>query len=315
MLSVYKERIGANHEITEICQHICRDFKLGNFLDYKVTLVGYEDFNFALDTNKGRYFVKIFNKDRTDEECHRIVGVLEKALEARVSTPKLFKSNQGRLYQQNKLRICVMQYISGKDIFSLQTELGKDDIRYLAKQASLINSIDIKPKPIYDSWAITNFPSEFKQKGDKLKPEDLRLVKPLLSAYRNLRIRTLPHCFVHGDIIKTNVMKDEKGKLWIIDFSCANYYPRIQELAVLACDLFFDKNSSEQSNNNLEIALKEYQKIVKLTDRELNSLPAYIKLAHAMHLLRANYEKVANGTTSRENEYYLQLGRAGLRRS
>jgi len=155
MLSVYKERIGANYEITEICQHICRDFKLGNFLDYKVTLVGYEDFNFALDTGKGKYFVKIFNKDRTNEDCHRIVGVLEKALEARVSTPKLFKSNQGHLYQQNKLRICVMQYISGKDLFSLQTELGAEEIRYLAKQASLINSLDLKPKQIYDSWAFS----------------------------------------------------------------------------------------------------------------------------------------------------------------
>jgi len=158
-----------------------------------------------------------------------------------------------------------------------------------------------------------HFPLEFKQKGDRLGSEDLRLVKPLLSVYRNLHIKTLPHCFVHGDIIRTNVMKDEKGKLWIIDFSCANYYPRIQELAVLACDLFFDKNSSEQSNSNLEIALKEYQKRIKLTNREIRSLPTYIKLAHAMHVLRANYEKVANCNSSEENEHYLQLGRAGLK--
>jgi len=83
-------------------------------------------------------------------------------------------------------------------------------------------------------------------------------------------------------------------------------------LAVLACNLFFNAKSKEESENNLNIALEEYQKRIPLTDKELVTLPTYIKLAHAMHILCANYEEVAKNNVSEENEYWLQQGRAGL---
>jgi len=51
------------------------------------------------------------------------------------------------------------------------------------------------------------------------------LVQPLVKEFENLGIEELPHCFVHGDIITTNVMRDSTDQLWIIDFSVSNYYP------------------------------------------------------------------------------------------
>jgi Ser/Thr protein kinase RdoA (MazF antagonist) len=83
-------------------------------------------------------------------------------------------------------------------------------------------------------------------------------------------------------------------------------------LAVLACNLFFNEKSRAESENNLRIMLNEYQKTITLTAKELDSLPTYIKLAHAMHLLCANYEKVVNKNNLQENEYWLEQGRAGL---
>lgn len=32
-----------------------------------------------------------------------------------------------------------------------------------------------------------------------------------------------------------------------------------------------------------------------------------------MHVLRANYEKVVNGNNTGENEYFLKIGRLGLK--
>ena len=142
--------------------------------------------------------------------------------------------------------------------------------------------------------------------------EDLVLIKPLISKFEELNIERLPHCFVHGDIISTNVIK-AKNKLWIIDFAVSNYYPRIQELAVLSCNLFFDEESKKNSTENLKIALKEYQEIVSLTQNEIKALPTYIELAHGMHLLSANYEKVKNNNQTKENEYWINQGRIGLK--
>ena len=119
---------------------------------------------------------------------------------------------------------------------------------------------------------------------------------------------------MHGDIIRTNVIKDKKGKMWILDFSVSNYYPRIQEMAVMACDILYDRKIGKKSNSNLKIALEEYQKTSKLTRREIDVLPNYIRLAHAMHVLCATYEKKMNFNKSKENEYFLKIGRLGLKR-
>jgi len=317
MESVFKQRIGFNGDLKEISKIICRDFNLGKFIDCKIILIGYEDFNFSLKSTNGKFFVKVFSNKRTLDDCKRNVDIVVKSIEAGISVPKLYKSEQGYLHilnsNQSTLRLCVMDFIDGKDFFTSKATITQQDILSLAHQACLINSINIKPPKIYDSWAITNFPLEFKKKSQYLEEEYLELIKPLFEEFQKLKIETLPHCFVHGDILRTNTLKDKNNKIWIVDFSVSNYCPRIQELAVLASDILFNKDNKEESEQNLKDALEEYQKTIRLTPRELESLPDYIKLAHVMHVLRATYEKKVNDNNTEENEYFLSIGKSGLR--
>lgn len=311
----FYKRIGYEGTIDDISLVICKDFNLGEFVSNKLIEMGYEDFNFILETTEGKYFIKIFSNFRNDNNCQRYVDVMLKVNEAGVTFPRLFKSVQGHLHitriNNTKIRFCVMEYIDGDNFFSFKRKPNSEEIRYLAHQTALINSIDIKPEFVYDSWAIVNFPKEYEKIGKYLLPEDKKMIKPLIKDFENMKIHELPHCFVHGDIIATNIMKGKK--IWIIDIAVSNYYPRIQELAVLACNLLFNETSKEESEKNLKIALEEYQKIIKLTPRELDSLPTYIKLAHAMHILQANYEKIIKKNDLEENEYWLQQGRSGLK--
>lgn len=317
MESIFRKRIGFDGDLKRISKDICRDFNLGDFLDCKVILIGYEDFNFFLRTANGKFFVKIFSNERTIDDCKRNVDIIVKSLEAGISVPKLYRSKEGYLHlleiDRVILRICVMDFVDGEDFFTSKALVRKEDIVSLAHQAALINSINIKPSKIYDSWATYNFLLEFKEKGQYLEKEDFDVIKPLGEKFNNLKIETLPHCFVHGDIIRTNVIKDKNDKIWIVDFSASNYYPRIQELAVLACDFLFSRDSKKESEENLKIALEKYQKTIKLTQRELESLPTYIELAHAMHVLRANYDKKVRNNNSEENNYFLNIGKSGLR--
>lgn len=310
------QRINYKGKIDDISLAICKDFQIGDFISNKLVPIGYEDFNFTLKTTRGRYFVKIFSNFRTDNDCRRYVEVMLRAIETEVSFPKLFKSKQNHLYttivNNANLRICVMEYIDGESYYFLKQKPNMGEIKTLAHQAALINSIEIKPKFIYDQWAIVNFLNEFQKKGKHLSQQDLKIIEPLVKKFKDIDIGKLPHCFVHGDIIVTNVMKDKNGKIWIIDFAVSNYYPRIQELAVLACNMLFDENDKSKSENNLKIALEEYQKTITLTSKELEVLSIYVKLAHAMHLLSANYEKTVKKNNSEENEYWLNQGRSGL---
>jgi Ser/Thr protein kinase RdoA (MazF antagonist) len=315
----FKERIKYNGNIKDISLQICKDFNLGIFKANKIVLVGYEDFNYILTTSKGKFFVKIFASFRTNDDCLRYLEIMEKAIAAKVATPKLIKSKNGYLsiikVNNIKLRLVVFDYIDGNNFYKLNKKLNPAEIKFVARQSALINSIKLKPEPIYDNWAIVNFLKQYNKSAKYLSKEDLVLVKPLVSKFNELNVDKLPKAFVHGDIISTNLMKDKKGKLWIIDFSVSNYYPRIQELAVLACNLFFDIKNKKKSENNFKLALKEYTKILSLTKAELKALPDYIELAHGMHVLCANYEKVKNNNHSKENEYWINEGRCGLKQS
>jgi Ser/Thr protein kinase RdoA (MazF antagonist) len=276
MEKVYQERIGYDGDVGEISRMVCENFNLGDFVEDRIITSGYEDFNLFVKTTKGSYVAKIFADFRDLDDCKRYVNIMLGALEAKVRHPRLYKSNQGHLHVgrigNSKLRLCVMDFVDGEDLSTSGYSLNENDIRLLAEQASLINSIDLRPRYVYDSWAIVNFIPEFERIREYLDSEDLELIEPLVDKFRDIDVSKLPHCFVHGDIITTNVIRDKNEDLWIIDFAVSNYYPRLQEIAVLACNLFFDERDKKKSEQNLETALDEYQKKSPLSDKELNLL-------------------------------------------
>lgn len=315
MRNNFAKRIGFHGKLKQVSSVVCRDFELGGFVSNKLVAVGYEDFNFILKTSNGTFFVKVFAEFRTLTDCKRYVGIIKAALSNGVQTPRLLRSTEGYLRVSNvrgkRLRFIVMDFVEGKTLLELNGVINQNQIRFLARQMALINTIQSKPKFVYDSFAITNFLKEFQKATRFLTAGDSKLVAPLVNEFKKLKIEKLPHCLVHGDLIKTNIIKDKNGALWIVDFACSNYSPRIQELAVLACNILFDSKSKAKTMQNLEIALNEYQKTISLTPPERQALPSYIRLAHAMHIIGATNAKRL-GKDSKENRYWLEQGRNGL---
>lgn len=312
----FQKRINYKGDLNSVLSKVCQEFKIGQYKAYRVVPIGYEDLNLIVKTNKGKFFVKIFATFRDDKECQRYIKIMETMIASGVSYPRLYQTPQGPLYFYNKDsytdKLCVMEHIEGKSYFQLHSNPNQEEMGFIIKQAALINNTDLKPYPVYDSWAIVNFLKEFQTKGKHLSKEDNGLIYPYIKLFPTLDLDNLPHCFVHGDITKTNTMRSNQGKIYILDFAVANWYPRIQELAVLLCDLFFDENNLNDFLKVYQSALKSYQQYIPLTPQETKILPVYLQLAHAMHLLRANYEKVVNKNTSEENEYFFDIGKKGL---
>lgn len=146
-----------------------------------------------------------------------------------------------------------------------------------------------------------------------ISSEDLQLVEQAMTHYETIPIDDLPHCFVHGDFTKTNVLKGDDGKMYILDFSVANWYPRIQELAVIAANLLHDGDPTSSLQETCHQVADEYSLFNPLTDNERQHLPAYTLAGIAMEFMGAHQEKHLNGNDTEETEYWLNLGREGLK--
>ncbi|KKW28655.1 MAG: scyllo-inosamine-4-phosphate amidinotransferase [Parcubacteria group bacterium GW2011_GWB1_52_7] len=312
----FQKRIRFKGDIKPLLIRVCRDYQLGGCISYRVVPVGYEDFNLMVKTHGGKYFVKLFASYRGRENCIRYINIIRRVIFAGVYHPKLYKVSQGFLYETTldkvAVRLCVMEWIEGESLYDKQSKVTKNETKFLIRQAALINQIRLKPSFVYDSWAICNFLKEYKKKKQFLSKSDNSVISRLSLEFAKLQLKKLPHALVHGDILKTNVLKDKRGRIFIIDFSVANNYPRIQELAVLLCSVLFDEKHSRRMIWERVGALREYQKYIKLSDYEVKSFSLYCDVAHAMHVLQATFERKMNKNFSKENTYWLKLGRIGL---
>lgn len=313
--SVYN-RIDYKGPIEIVLTNVCKDFDLGIYISFELVPFGYEDFNLILKTDRGRFFVKIFGSFRNKQECKQYVHIMELVYKNGANYPFLYSANKKHLYKLNidktTTSLVVQEFIDGKNFIELGIKPTQKEKEFIITQAALINKLDFKPIPVYDSWATVNFENEFKTKGHYLKNFKDE-VKKLLKYFKKISINTLPHCFVHGDMIASNIMRNKNGKIYVLDFAVSNYYPRIVELASLICFNFFDPDNPESLKETFNFTVKTYQSIIPLKKAELDLLPLFIKTSFAMYLIRASYEKVVNGNNTEENNYWLKVGTAGLK--
>ncbi len=310
----FTKRIGLNTDLENISAQICAKYGLGDFVSNKIIEIGYEDFNYYLTTTKGQYCVKIFSKARSSQDVDNYLARIRAVASSEVSSPKPLMVDGDivlRLdYENNHYDICVFEFIDGKNYFEMNQKPSQEVIKELARQTTLINQLDIKPEFIYDTWAIINFEPEYAKKRAYLPEKYQVAFDQLLAEFKSLDLDKLPHGFVHGDIISTNVMLDKNQKIWILDFAVSNYLPRIIDLAVTSCNMCLDQNSEENTRANISTLLQEYDKYAPLTDYEKQSFRTFFKLANAMHIMSTLY-LIATEGDSEENQYWLSEGEAG----
>ena len=311
----FKNRINLNTDLNIISKQVCKDYGLGEYISDTIITVGYEDFNYILETTKGKYCIKIFNKERTDEDCKNYIDRIELASKTDINTPRLYKANNESecIVEVDgiKYRLCVFEYINGSSFFDLGIIPNEDEIKEIIRQMAIIHKQQLNSEFIYDKWAIVNFIEEFEDKKTYLNEDDHKKLSDVLNKFKNIDMKNLPHAFTHGDIISTNVMKDNNGKLWIIDFAVSNYLPRIVDLAVSSCNLCLNPDNIEETKRKTNMILREYEKYNKLTDYEKEVFPIFFDIANAMGILQISY-LASKGEASAEDRFWYNESKKGL---
>lgn len=310
------ERINNITDIDFISKKICKDYRLGEFMSYQLIDIGYEDFNYILNTNNNKYVVKIFNTDRDEITCKRLINILVKSMENGIPVPKIFKQNNKYIYEidikDTLLRLFVMEFIDGKNFWELNKELDNQELEEVAKIASKINSIDYGiNETFYDEWTVTNLKEEYSKKKHSLSSEDNTIISKIVDEFNLINFEEMKHSYIHGDIIKANLILNENAKIYIIDFSAFNYLPRIIEISAILLGLCLtnDKNSTIEKIN---VFLNYYNKYNLLYDNEIKALPIILKALASMYIIQTSYIKSTSGDYL-ENDYWFEEGQKFLK--
>lgn len=317
MSSSFHSRLDFDGDFDALITQVAADFELGQVKGHSVVEVGFEDLNIRLTTEQGEYLAKIFSKKRDSDEIIRNVENMEQAVRAGVNHPDLLFYNGKALYTNpaSGLKLVIMKFISGKTFYDLSTTPDKNDLALIVAEAVKINAIDYDPPYLFDSWAIPNMHQMFEKTNDHLSDEGRMLVEKAFAYFDVIPFDQLPKCFVHGDLIKTNLIKGDDDKIYVVDFSVANTYPRIQELAVMAANLLFDEKneSTKPLKDRVKMVVEAYEVAGgTLTDLEKENVFNYALPGAAMEYMGSVNERVV-GDTSDEIVYWEKLGLNSLR--
>lgn len=315
-MNSFESRINLNVPLDTLSKVVCKNYKLGDFVDNNLIEIGYEDYNYILSTKKGKFVVKVFSNFRADDDCQNLADRATVPSENGFSSPKIYKANGKNLFKtkinDTDFRLLVMEYIDGKDFYSLGILPNLEELKIIGQQLAKLNKIQFKPPFIYDRWAIVNFAKEYELNKGLLNKEDNKKINEIVKQLNSCDFSKLKYGFVHGDIIETNVMKDSHGKLYYIDFSVSNYLPRIVDLAITICDLCLDLNNMKLSKIRTQTFVEAYESIDKLSEYEKECLNIFIKAHQATTILNATREKIIEKNDSEENNTFLEKGKIGL---
>ena len=307
------KRLRGDTRLPELLDYATRSCDLGRCLSYSVFAVGYEDCNIDVLADGGRVVVKVFGAHRSAGVGERTVSVIERVTAAGVAHPRLRTDDVGRALHVDPVsghEFIVMDHVSGQNFYELGRPPDRVELRLIVEQAALIHSIDHAPPPVFDPWAIPNLGPLVRQVAGHVDPADLALVRRAVQAMERVDVTSLPRTLIHGDMTKGNLIRTDEGKIAVLDFSVANWHPRIQELAVEAANLLHGDGMPLLQRARLLVDL--YQEHHALSPTERQAMDAYAFAAAAMEFLGATYERHVLGNTGAENDLVLELGRAGL---
>ena len=234
---------------------------------------GWANSNYKLSLSDGTKLVlKIWNEQHEDR-VEYLLGITTYLSELGIPTPKPISFNNNEyLIMKNNLPWTILPFIDGEwlgnDYQSLFT-LGQI-------QANMHLAVPPKNLECDFSMGITLFDKLFKIADERNCWDDFLLtLKTSRSIYEKLD--KLPKGIIHGDLFPDNVIRQNDGNLFLLDFEevCND---------ILAFDLAmtfvgFGWEEGEPINDRWVAILEGYQSVRKLTKEELDALPDLHKLA------------------------------------
>jgi Ser/Thr protein kinase RdoA (MazF antagonist) len=292
--------------------HVAADYGLGDVADWSVLATGYEDCNIDLRTGRTRVVVKVFAAGRPAGIAARTAGVIDAVRAAGVRHPRLHSDAAGgQVHSYDGHRLLVMDFAPGRTFYDLGRPPDQAELARVVEQAVRIHGCDVRPEPVFDSWAIANLVPLAGQVGDLLDGRQRRLVDGAIAELARVDFLSLPTTLIHADLTAGNVLLGPDGEITVLDFALANRWPRLQELAVIAASLLHGSPGTLPARLSTVARLYSAAGPAPLTPAEEAALPAVGRAAAAMELL-GGLNQWRQGNRGPETDSLIDIGTTGL---
>lgn len=295
MKNIFK-RIGKNINIKELSIEVCALYKLDQYKSYKIITVGCDDFSYYLETKTKKYVVKILNQRKSLEDIKKFEETYKIFMKNKIKCPNLLKNKYGNYlshlqFDNININLCLLEYIDGKDLYSINKKINKHDIDKIVNILVSIHNIKENYKIEYDRYSFMKLKEVFKEHKANLSKKLLIGVDNFLKEYNKVDFNNLPVCFIHADLGCSNIIKNKDNELFVIDFIQSGIGIRLLDIVIVINRCIFNYKYINHSKKMEKYFLEKYQEYIKLTEYELEVLPILEK-ANAYSFAILEYVKL-----------------------
>jgi len=259
---------------------------LGKIEKYFPINEGYEDANFLLETDKGRFVLKMFLAERTKGSVNSYVRILEECKSIDVPTIEMltdFNDGLGFFGKGDPTYYIVTKFFEGEN-FQDNTPTV-DEIVLFTSFLSQLNTLDFEVEETYDSWGNKNFGKEYEKRKHNLTKEQNLLIKPIYDEFIQIPLGAFSKSVIHGDLQRKHILKNKDGKYCLLDFGCMAYDPKVIELSTYLAWFALQEDTWPKKDEIYKKVVDTYLKTHSLTSEELESLPVLVKSSYASYYM------------------------------
>ena len=265
------------------------DYEVGALLSYKGIAEGVENTNYLLHTDKGPFFLTLYEKRVTPADLPFFLGLMEHL--ARVGlTPTPVRDRQGRLLRELAGKpAALVTFLEGVWLRRPQPEhcraLGRAMAElHLAGQDFALrraNALGVAGwRPLY---------ARFQSRADEIAPGLAATIELELDHLETGWPQDLPQGIVHADLFPDNVLFLGNRLSGLIDFYLACYDALSYDIAVTLNAWCFETDHAFNIDKGRAL-LAGYQSVRPLTAAERKALPLLARGAALRFLLTRAYD-------------------------
>ncbi|MDG2000747.1 MAG: homoserine kinase [Alphaproteobacteria bacterium] len=263
--------------------YILLNYNILNYVNYTPIYDGIQNSNYIINTVNKKYILTIFEDSYVSSNINFFLNLLSFCNKNNFICPMpiLDKYNNTVNYI-NKKPSCIFSFIEGESRKETSQHNIKNVGTHLAKLHIITNKFNEKIKVRFDINFYNHIIKKKKVFFSKLDIDLNDIFNDTLISYNSLYEKGLPKAIIHGDLFPDNVLFNNDNKITgFLDFYFSDYNYMISDLAIVIiswCFYINQDNTYVLNFNKVNVLLKSYNSIRKITNEEISALNIICKL-------------------------------------